>query len=77
MGTVKAIDASALTVETMDKKEVKIVVDEKTKFEKGSAAASWKDLSVGERVVVHTMKKPGAAELVAILVKFGVQGDSK
>src|SRR5262249_16756154 len=71
MGTVRAIDATRLTVETTDKKDVKVLVDDKTKFEKAGASASAKVLSVGDRVVVHTATKPGTTELVAILVKIG------
>jgi hypothetical protein len=71
MGTVKAVDATSLTVETKDKKEVKVLFDDKTKFEKGGATASAKDVSVGARVVVHTAKKAGATEPTAVLVKLG------
>lgn len=74
MGTVAAIQPNTLTVETTEKKRVEVSVDDGTKFEKSGAPAAMKDLTVGERVVVHTAKpaklaKPG--ELKAVLVKFG------
>jgi hypothetical protein len=70
MGTVKAVDDQSLTVETKSK-EVKVKLDPDTKFEKSGAAATAKDLSVGERVVVHTRDaKDGQT---AVLVKFGAK----
>ena len=70
MGTVKQVDATGLTVEHKDK-TVKVVFDENTKFEKNGAASSAKELAPGERVVVHTAKKQGVSDPVAVLVKFG------
>ncbi|HYM97269.1 MAG TPA: cupredoxin domain-containing protein [Candidatus Sulfotelmatobacter sp.] len=75
MGTVKSISEKGLTVETKDKKEVKVAFDEKTKFEKSGATSTVKELSAGERVVVHTTKKQGSTEPVAVLVKFGAEHD--
>lgn len=69
MGTVKAIDGSTLSVATKDKKQLQIMYDEKTAFEKNGAKASVKDLKVGQRVVVHAMKH--GEMLHATLVKFG------
>lgn len=71
MGTVKAVEAGAITVTTKEEKDVTVSVDAATKFEKAGQAALPADLRVGERVVVHTAKsdKPGAPK--AILVKFG------
>ncbi len=42
-----------------------------TRFEEDGAAASGKDVAIGDRVVVHTTTKPGVADPVAILVKVG------
>jgi hypothetical protein len=68
MGTVKAVDDQSLTVKTKSK-EVKVKLDLDTKFEKSGAAATAKDLSIGERGVVHTREaKDGQT---AALVKFG------
>ncbi len=81
MGTVKSLDEKAITVETKDKKEVKISISAETKFEKSGMAATGKDLAVGEKVVVHTAKANKGEEPKAVLVKFGTppagkQGDA-
>ena len=69
MGTVKSIDDTSLTIETGETNPVTVATDDKTKFQNGGAAAALKDLKVGDRVVVHAVKKD--AGLVAQLVKFG------
>ena len=51
MGTVTSISDSSITVETKDKKSVTVDVSDKTKFEKSGAAATLKDLKVGDKVV--------------------------
>jgi hypothetical protein len=71
MGTVKAVEDKGLTVETTDKKEVKVTIDASTKVEKAGAPASLKDLNAGDRVVVHTAKPDKSGILKAVLVKFG------
>ncbi len=71
MGTVKAIASTNLIVEVKDKPEVKVLLDEKTKYEKDGAPATAKDVTVGTRVVVDTKKKDGSGEPVAVLVKLG------
>lgn len=71
MGTVKTVNEKGLTVETKEKKEVKVVFDDKTKFEQDGTASSAKELSAGARVVVHTAKRQGASDPLAVLVKFG------
>lgn len=71
MGTVKAVDEKGMTVATKDKKDVKVVFDHKTRFEKDGAPSDVKAVSVGERVVVHTAKKEGSGDVLAVLVKFG------
>jgi hypothetical protein len=71
MGTVKAVEDRTLTIETKDKKEVKVDADDQTKFEKSGAAATIKDLGVGERVVVHTAKPEKSGATKAVMVKFG------
>jgi len=69
MGTVKAINASTITLETKDKKVVTVHYDDQTVFEKSGGKATPQDLKVGARAVVHAMKH---GELLhATLVKFG------
>ena len=69
VGVVKAVDASTMTVETKEKTVTKVLIDNSTKFEKSGSEATLKDLTVGERVVIHAVKK--GADLVAMVVKFG------
>lgn len=73
MGTVSVVDEKGLTVETQEKKTVRVLFDEKTKFEKDGAASNAKELTAGQRVVVHTAKNRGAGDPVAVLVKFGAE----
>ena len=69
MGTVKSADEKSITVQTKDGKEVSATIDASTKFEKAGAAASAKDVTTGQRVVVHA-KKTGDS-LTAVMVKIG------
>lgn len=69
MGTVTNISDNSITVETKAKKSVTIDVSDKTKFEKSGAAATLKDLKVGDKVVIHADASGG--KLVANEVHFG------
>jgi hypothetical protein len=71
MGTLKSVEDKALTVQTKDRKEVNVAVDQDTRFDKAGVPATIKDLAPGERVVVHTAKPTRPGELKAVLVKFG------
>jgi hypothetical protein len=70
MGTVTSISESSVTVETTAKKSVTVEVTDKTKFEKSTAAATMKDLKVGDRVVIHA--DVAGDKLIANEVQFGV-----
>ncbi len=69
MGTVTSISDSSITVETTAKKSVTVDVNDKTKFEKSGAAATLKDLKVGDRAVIHADVLED--KLVAHEVHFG------
>jgi hypothetical protein len=71
MGTVKAISANSITVETVGKtpKPVTITVLPSTKFIKDGADTSVKDLKIEDRVVVSV--KPNGDKFEAIKVVFG------
>jgi rubrerythrin len=71
MGTIKNVAEKRLTILTRDKKEVVVVVDEKTKFEKNGKAATAKDLKPGARVVVDVEKGQAKEAPVAKEVKIG------
>jgi hypothetical protein len=59
LGKVVAVEKEAIVVETAgkDAKKVTVQVTPKTRFEKSGAAATIKDLKVGERVSIHAMEK--------------------
>jgi hypothetical protein len=69
MGKVTSISDSSITVETTAKKAVAVEVNDKTKFEKSGAAATLKDLKVGDKVVVQA--EVSGDKLVANEVHFG------
>lgn len=71
MGTVKAVSANSITVQTVGKesKEITIALLPSTKFTKDGADTPRTDLKVGDRVVVHA--KPNGDKLEAVTVVFG------
>ena len=71
MGTVAAVTESSITVDTVQHKQVTVLLDPSTKFTHNDAQASLKDLKVGDRVVIHA--KPNAEKkLIGVTVKWGV-----
>ena len=70
MGTVKEVKQDTLVLETSDKKQVDVMTDPSTRYEKSGVAATASDLKAGERVVVHGMKMNNG-QVHAQLVKFG------
>jgi preprotein translocase subunit YajC len=69
MGKVTSISDSSITVETTAKKSVTVEVSDKTKFEESGAAATLRDLKVGDKVVIHA--GVSGTKLVANEVHFG------
>ena len=69
MGTVTAVSDNSITVETMDKHTVTVSVVPETKFMSGTTAATLTNLKVGDRVVIHAIKKDD--QLQAHTVKIG------
>src|SRR5258708_30703144 len=70
MGTVTAVTEKSVTVETLKHASATVLLDASTKFTNKDAAASRKDLKVGDLVVINA--KPNAdKKLVAISVKLG------
>jgi len=74
MGTVTSISDTSITVETTAKKSVAVDVSDETKFEKSGAAATLKDLKVGEKVVIHA--DVSGDKLVANEIHFGAKAKS-
>lgn len=78
MGTVTAIDAKHVEVNTQDGKIVSVQLTPDTKYVKGKAAAKFADVVVGTRVMVESKKEKD--RLVAEEVQIGAashQQDSK
>jgi hypothetical protein len=73
IGTVKAMTASVITVETPQHQTVMVMVDAATKFTHSDAASSMKELHVGERVVIHA-KANADKKLVGVTVQWGATG---
>ena len=65
MGTVAAVTAERIEVKTREGKTVTVPLDKETQYFKGKEKATWADVKVGERVVVHLGAK-GAAEEVRL-----------
>lgn len=75
MGTVASVTASGVTVKTKDGKMQTVAVTNATRYLRGTAAISQKDVKIGERVVVEASKKDN--HLVAVEVKVGTSGTAK
>lgn len=71
IGTVTKVSQSSVTVQTTAKENVEVMITSDTKFTKGSASATAKDLQVGDRVVIHAMAMKGGM-LMANTVQIGV-----
>ena len=56
MGTVTAVDAAHLDMDSKDGGKVSIVLTKDTKCFKGSAPAAVSDIKVGDRVVVSAVE---------------------
>jgi hypothetical protein len=69
MGKVTAMTDNSITVQTKGKDPVTVYTMPDTKYEKGGATASMKDLNVGDRVVIHAEKM--GDKLMANEVQFG------
>lgn len=74
LGTVTNISDNSITVGTTAKNSVTVEVKDKTKFEKSGAAATLKDLKVGDKVVIHADMSDN--KIVANEVQFGAKAKS-
>lgn len=71
MGMVTSISESSITIEATTKKSVTIEISNRTKFEKSGTRATWKELKVGDKAVVHA--DVAGDKLVANKVRFGTK----
>src|SRR5215831_21272500 len=70
LGTITAIADSSITVDTLKHTSVTVAIDPATKFTRGDAQASRKDLKVGDRVAIDA-KESAEKKLVGVTVKLG------
>lgn len=70
MGTVVAVADNSVTVETVKHAKVTVLIDPSTKFIDNDAHASFKDLKIGDRVVIHAKPTP-QKQLLGVEVKWG------
>jgi uncharacterized protein YkvS len=76
MGTVTAVTETSITVDTTVKHtSVTVMVDPSTTFTNKDAKASFKDLKVGERVVINA-KEGADKKLQGISVKWGASSNA-
>jgi len=70
IGKVTKVTQSSVTVQTTTNRSVEVMLMSDTKFTKGNATITPKDLQVGDRVVIHAMPMKGGM-LMAHTVQIG------
>jgi Domain of unknown function (DUF5666) len=70
LGTITAITDSSITVDTLKRTSITVAIDPATKFTRGDAQVSLKDVKVGDRVAIDA-KESGDKKLVGVTVKLG------
>ena len=68
LGTVTAITDHSLSVKTRDGAVRTVDFDGETKFVKGDAAATIKDVQVGSRVAIHAHKNDNALHAAEVRI---------
>jgi hypothetical protein len=75
MGTVAAVDANHIMVQTGEGKTLSMSVDANTKFRQGDKAAAATDLKVGDRIVAEVSHKGDS--LTASEIRFAPPAQNK
>jgi uncharacterized protein DUF5666 len=70
IGKVTKVTQSSVIVQTTTNMSVEVMLTSDTKFTKGSATVTPRDLQVGDRVVIHAMPMKGGM-LMAHTVQIG------
>ena len=73
MGTVAAVDASQVEIDTKDGKKVSVVLNEDTKYLRGKTPVTAADIGIGERIVVTVVEKEGKKMAREILLPSKVE----
>ncbi len=68
LGTVTAITGHSLSVKTRDGAARTVEFDGETKFVKGDAAATIKDVQVGNRVAIHAHKNDNSLHAAEVRI---------
>jgi hypothetical protein len=70
MGTVKTVNDSSITVDTVKHTSVTVLLDASTKYTKNDAQITRQDVKVGDRVAIDA-KENSDKKLVGVAVKLG------
>ena len=70
-GVVTKIDGAVLTLKG-EKGDVVVQTDSKTEYKRGEQAVTWRDIAVGDRVVIHATEHD--EKFLAKLVKLAPAG---
>ena len=68
MGTVVAIEASRIEVDTQDAKKQSYALTKETVYRRGKASATASDVRVGARVVLSVVEEHGAKTVTEVLM---------
>lgn len=77
MGTVKAVDAAQMEIETKDGAKVTAQLTQDTKYRRGKAAATADEVKPGDRVVVSIVEKEGRTIALEVLLPPAEGGPKK
>ena len=80
MGTVSSIEGVHVHLTTTEKKEMMVMLHDKTKILRGKETQKAADIKVGDRIVVITTDgkdKSGKSMLMAKEVRLGTAGTTK
>ena len=73
LGTITALTETSVTVETPKHTSVTVTLNAATKFLKGEAAVTRKDVKVGDRIAIDA-KEGADKKLTGLAVKLGGAG---
>jgi len=68
MGTVAAVDASHIEVDTKDAGKQSYALTKDTRYRKGKATAAASDVKLGARVVLSVVEEHGAKSVTEVLM---------
>ena len=75
IGIVKSISNHSVTVTTTDGSTQEVQVTETTLFERSGRSATLQDLAVGDRVVIHAIRKNGFLQAHTVKIGSSAKGN--